>query len=103
MEIQERIKELPKEIQTRIDEYNPTHRIYTRELHREFKGLIYPPCRVCRKPFTNELCGIDYFIIRKYNIYSHWCDINCFDKDLDLHTKLKCLKAVDTYMRERTN
>jgi hypothetical protein len=91
MELQERIQNLPKEIQNMIYECNPEHRIYTREMNREFKGLIYPPCRVCRSPFKNEFCGIDYFIIYKYKLYSHWCDINCFQNDTDSHIKLKCL------------
>jgi hypothetical protein len=98
--LQKRIKSLPKELQSFIHEFNPEHRVYTRELNRELKQLIYPPCRVCRTPFKNEFCGIDYFIIYKYKIYSHWCDINCFHNDPDSPTKLKCLTAVDRYMRD---
>ena len=101
LQIQKRILGLPKEIQTIIYEYNAEHRLYTRKLNRELIKIIYPPCRVCRTPFKNELCGLDYFIIHKYKIYSHWCDINCFDEDHDSRTKLKCLEAVDRYMRER--
>ena len=103
MEIQQRIQGLPKEIQTVIYEYNPEHRHYTRELHRELRDIIYPPCRVCHSPFKNEFCGLDYFIIHKYKIYSHWCDINCFDKDKNTRLKLKCLVAVNKYMKERSN
>lgn len=103
MDLQKRIQGLPKELQTAIYEYNPAHRLYTRALNRELKALIYPNCRVCHTPFKNEFCGLDYFIIHKYKIFGHWCDINCFDKDLDVQTKLKCLAAVDQYMRERTN
>jgi hypothetical protein len=103
MELQKRIRGLPKELQTVIYEFNPEHRYYTQELNRELISLIYPPCRVCHSPYKNEFCVVDYFIIYKYKMYSHWCDINCFDKELDLQTKLKCLKAVDHYMRERTN
>ena len=102
-QLQKRIHTLPKELQLAIYEFNPEHRLYTRELNREFRELIYPPCRVCHTPFKNEFCGIDYFIIYKYKIYSHWCDINCFHADRNLPVKLKCLEAVDHYMRERTN
>jgi hypothetical protein len=81
MELYHRIQRLPIELQHVIYEYNPEHRKYTRELHREFREILYPPCRVCHAPFKNEFCGLDYFIIYKYKIYTHWCDINCFDKD----------------------
>lgn len=103
MELKHRIQGLPKEIQTVIYEFNPEHRFYTRKLHQELIGIIYPPCRVCFTPFKNDFCGLDYFIIQKYKISSHWCDINCFDKDTDTKTKVKCLKAVDKYMKERTH
>ena len=103
MELQKRICGLPKELQNVIYEYNPEHRLYTKKLHREFREIIFPPCKVCHTPFKNEFCGLDYFIIYKYKIYSHWCDINCFDKDKDAEVKLKCLKAVDQYMREKIN
>ena len=103
MDLQKRIQGLPKELQTFIYEFNPEHRYYTQELNRELKKMIYPPCRVCNSPYKNEFCVVDYFIIYKYKMYSHWCDINCFDKDLDVQTKVKCLTAVDHYMRERTS
>ena len=101
MDIQKRIQGLPKELQTFIYEYNPEHRYYTRELHRELMALIYPACRVCFAPFKNEFCCLDYFVIYKYKIYSHWCDINCFHQDTDSYVKVKCLAAVDKYMKER--
>ena len=103
MDIQQRIQALSKELQIFIYEFNPEHRYFTKELHRELNRIIYPPCRVCLMPFKNEFCGLDYFIIRNYKIYGHWCDINCFDKDTDTQTKVKCLKAVDQYMKERKN
>jgi len=100
MDLQKKIQCLPKELQVMIYEFNPEHRRYTRELYRELRELIYPPCRVCLTPFKNEFCGLDYFIIHKYQIFSHWCDIQCFEEDLDIQNKLKCLTAVDEYMRD---
>lgn len=97
----ERIQTLPKEIQILIGEYNPIHRIHTREVQQEFFGMIYCLCRSCKSPFNKEFCPIDYFIIRKYHLTCHWCSVDCFHLDKNKEEKIKCLSAVKDYFQEK--
>ena len=103
MEIQQRIQGLPKELQTYIYEYNPEHRYYRKKLNTEFINIIYPPCKMCNTPFNSEFCIVDYFISQKYNIYCHWCTIDCFHEDPDSTIKLKCLTAIENYRKKQRN
>jgi hypothetical protein len=97
MKLEERISLLPKCIQIHISEFNVEHRTLTQQLKQELFSIIYPLCRMCSAPFEKDFCTIDFFIIRKYHLYCHWCDMECFEKDSDRELKLKCLKAVKEY------
>jgi len=101
MTIAKRIQLLPKEVQILIGEYNPEHRILTKQLKKEYFTMIYKECRICHAPFELEFCPIDYFIIRKYKINSHWCTIDCFQLDKDKKEKRKCLSAFKDYFQEK--
>lgn len=101
MSTSERIQLLPKEVQILIGEYNPEHRNLTKQLKKEYFTMIYRECRICHAPFNLEFCPIDYFIIRKYKITSHWCTIDCFQIDKDKKEKKKCLSSFKDYFQEK--
>ena len=97
MDLKERISCLPLSIQILISEFNVEHRVFFRNVIREYFELIYPLCRMCSAPFDKDFCTIDFFIIQKYKLNCHWCNITCFEKEPDRELKLKCLKAVEEY------
>lgn len=97
MDLQCRISLLPVSIQILISEFNIDHRPLLRKVNQEFISIIYPLCRICSAPFDKIFCTVDYFIIKKYNLYCHWCGIDCFEKDTDSDLKIKCLHAVQEY------
>ena len=97
MDLKERISCLPLSIQILISEFNVEHRVFFRNIIREYFELIYPLCRMCSAPFDKPFCTIDFFIIQKYKLNCHWCNIACFEKEPDQDLKLKCLKAVEEY------
>lgn len=97
--MEQRIQLLPQALQLLISEYNVDHRVQFRKVNQEFMDTVYVPCRICHAPFNREFCSVDYFIIQKYKLSCHWCDINCFHQDTDADIKLKCLTAVEEYMK----
>ena len=99
--LSERIQLLPPEVQILIGEYNPEHRILTQRIKKEYFTMIYTLCRICSAPFDEEFRPIDYFIIRKYELTSHWCSIDCFHLDEDKEEKIKCLTAFKDYFQEK--
>ena len=99
MGLKERISVLPLSIQILISEFNVDHRPLFREVVQEYFKLIYPSCRICSAPFDKPFCTIDFFIIQKYKLDCHWCNINCFEQETDQDLKLKCLKAVQDYIQ----
>lgn len=99
--MEKRIQLLPKVLQDLISEYNVHHRKNMRTVLQEYLNMIYTPCRMCQAPFDAEFCPIDYFIIHKFNLYCHWCSVDCFHEDQDAELKLKCLTVVDDYVKKK--
>ncbi len=98
--LKQSILSLPIDVQILIHEFNHEHRNCLKQLHQEYITLIYPPCKVCQKPFDGEFTCIDYFIIAKYKIRDHWCTSDCFHEDKDTIGKIRCLMAIDSYVNK---
>lgn len=101
MDIKNRIRHLPKEIQDLISEFNVEHRSYTRKIQKEYFSFLHQKCPYCHKAYDPELvCNTDYFICQKYKVNIFWCGDICFEADPDTTNKNDTKNAIDDYLKK---
>ena len=92
-------RSLPLEVQNLIGEFNVWHREQMREIHQEFLGIIYNPCRTCKLPYPQEIFySVDYFIAHKYKMRCFWCCDYCFDVETNEYMKNKYMVSIKDYL-----